>query len=391
MKKTCFALGVLSAISGAAHAQSHVTLYGIVDAGLTYVSNEYDDGQRGRAVKLSDSNMQGSRWGIAGAEDLGGGLRAVFALEGGFSLADGAHGQGDRLFGRQAYVGLSSATAGTLTLGRQYDSVVDYVGPLASGSQWATVSGAHIYDNDNLHNTFRINNAIRYATVNYAGFSASALYGFSNQANTGGGTGFGNNRAWSVGMGYANGPLTLGVGYLVLSRPDASTNDAESGGGGAVSGDFNLVGWTSSTAKARIFAIGGAYALGPATLGLVYSHSYYDMTAGGFELQQKTGFDNLEVNAKYMLTPALQVGAAYTYTWARQTLRFADLPGMDFRNRPKWHQVALGADYWLTKRTDLYLAGVWQHSVDQTAFLNGQAPAGTENQVAVTAGIRHKF
>lgn len=391
MKKLCFALGVLCAMSGAARAQSSVTLYGIVDAGLTYVSSEYSDFQRGKAVKLSDGNLQGSRWGITGAEDLGGGLRAVFALESGFSLAEGSAGQGGRLLGRQAYVGLSSATVGTVTLGRQYDSLVDYVGPLASGSQWATVSGAHVYDNDNLHNTFRINNAIKYQTVNYHGFSASALYGFSNQANTGGGTGFANNRAWSVGMGYANGPLTLGAGYLALSRPDASTNGSESGGGGAVTDDFLIISWPSSTSKARIFAVGGAYAVGSATLGMVYSHSDFDQGAGGYAFLQKSRFNNLEVNAKYMLTPALQLGAAYTYTWAAQHFRLAELSEPDLHNKPKWHQVAVGADYWLTKRTDLYLVGVWQHSVDEGAHLNGQWPAGAANQVAVTAGIRHKF
>lgn len=386
MKKSLLALGVLSAFTGAAHAQSNVTLYGIVDAGLTYVNNEGGS----KNIKLGSGNLQGSRWGLNGTEDLGGGLKAIFMLENGFALNNGTLGQGGRMFGRQAYIGLRSATAGTVTIGRQYDSVVDYVGPLASGSQWATFSGAHVLDNDNLNNTFRINNSLKYTTANYGGFSASALYGFSNQANTGGGTGFANNRAWSIGAGYANGPLTLGAGYLYLGSPNALNNSASTNGttpgigGGAVSGDFNSVGGGTVLDRVQIYALGGSYALGPATVGLVYSHSKYDYAAstGG----SNTKFDNIEVNGKYMLTPALQLGAAYTYTRAKETV-----PGIQLK--PKWHQLALGADYWLSKRTDAYLVGQWQHNAGDQVItrLNGQGAANSNNQFAVTAGIRHKF
>jgi len=385
MKKSLLALGVLGAFAGAVHAQSNVTLYGIVDAGLTYVNNESGS----KNIKLGSGNLQGSRWGLRGTEDIGGGLNAIFVLENGFSLNNGQAGQGGRMFGRQAYVGLSSATAGTITIGRQYDSVVDYVGPLASGSQWATFSGAHVLDNDNLNNSFRINNSVKYTTANYGGFSASALYGFSNQANAGGGTGFANNRAWSVGMGYANGPLTLGAGYLYLGSPNAVSNSASTGngtpgiGGGAVSGDFNNVVGNFGVDKAQIYAAGGSYAFGPAVVGLVYSHSKYDYTQ---VFGSSTKFDNIEVNGKYMLTPALQLGAAYTYTWSKQG-------GSGIQRKPKWHQVALGADYWLSKRSDVYMVGLWQHNSGDSVLtqLNGQGLSSSVNQIAVTAGIRHKF
>ncbi|AKM31299.1 porin [Pandoraea faecigallinarum] len=378
MKKSLLALASLCAFAGVAHAQSNVTLYGIVDAGLTYVSNAGGS----KNFKLGSGNLQGSRWGLRGAEDLGGGLKAIFVLENGFSLNNGTLGQGGRMFGRQAYIGLSSATAGTVTIGRQYDSVVDFVGPLASGSQWATFSGAHVLDNDNLNNSFRINNSIKYTTANYNGFSASALYGFSNQANTGGGTGFANNRAWSVGAGYSNGPLTLGAGYLYLGAPNALNNSGGNGtvpgiGGGAVSGDFNSVAGGVNIDRVQIYALGGSYAIGPATLGAVYSHSKYDYDGASAK------FDNIELNGKYMLTPAMQLGAAYTYT------RLND----EQDGKVSYHQIALGANYWLSKRTDAYLVGLWQHVSGDTfaASLNGQTPSLTGNQLAVTAGIRHKF
>lgn len=388
MKKSLLALGVLGAFAGAAHAQSSVTLYGIIDAGLTYVNKTGGSlagtGNTSKNFYFNNGNLQGSRWGLKGAEDLGGGLKAIFVLENGFNLGNGTLGQNGRMFGRQAYVGLSSATAGTVTIGRQYDSVVDFVGPYASGSQWATYAGAHPFDNDNLNNSFRINNSIKYTTANYNGFSAGALYGFSNSANNGStGSGFANNRAWSVGLGYANGPLSVGAGYLYLASPGSNSSGviATPLTGSADTTTAMTAGGASD--KAWIASAGGSYAFGPATLGLVYSHSAYNYVGGG-----SWKFDNVELNGKYMLTPALQLGAAYTYTWS--TLNVAS-----GNASPKYHQFNLGVDYFLSKRTDTYLVGLWQHA-------NNDAPGGanlpggigfsnSSNQFAVTAGIRHKF
>ncbi|VVE51518.1 porin [Pandoraea iniqua] len=384
MKKSLLALGVLGAFAGAAHAQSSVTLYGIIDAGLTYTSktggNLAGTGTTSKNFAFSNGNLQGSRWGLKGAEDLGGGLKAIFVLENGFNLGNGTLGQGSREFGRQAYVGLSSATAGTLTIGRQYDSVVDFVGPFAVGSQWATFAGAHPFDNDNLNNSFRVNNTVKYTSVNYAGFSAGGMYGFSNSANNGtAGSGFANNRAYSFGAGYANGPLSFGAGYLYLASPGTNTS------GVLTAGDVNTpmnLGGAAVSDKAWIGAAGLSYAFGPATVGLVYGHSSYTYVGGG-----SWKFDNVEVNGKYMLTPALQLGASYTYTWS--TLNNAGT-----NVSPKYHQVNLGADYFLSKRTDLYLVGLYQHANNDApggASMNGLGFSNGTNQFAVTSGIRHKF
>lgn len=385
MKKSLLALGVLGAFAGAAHAQSSVTLYGIIDAGLQYVSktggNLAGTGTTNHNFQFANGNLQGSRWGLKGAEDLGGGLKAIFVLENGFNLGSGTLGQNSRMFGRQAYVGLSSATAGTFTIGRQYDSVVDFVGPYASGSQWATFAGAHPFDNDNLNNSFRVNNSVKYTTINYAGFSAGGMYGFSNSANNGStGSGFANNRAYSFGLGYANGPVSFGAGYLMLSAPAANSTGVINNGGDATT-PMTLGGLVASD-KAWIASAGGSYAFGPATLGLVYAHSVYQYVGGG-----SWKFDNAELNAKYMLTPALQLGASYTYTWSTPRLTwwyFGDtlLP------------VRLSVDYFLSKRTDTYLVGLWQHANNDApggASLNGLGFSNSTNQFAVTAGVRHKF
>lgn len=133
MKKLIFVGAVLGLLSSVSSAQSSVTLYGLVDEGFDFTSNVAGK----RAYQMESGVAQGSRWGLAGKEELGGGLEAVFRLENGFDVNNGALDQGGRMFGRQAYVGMNSATAGTLTMGRQYDSVVDYVArsqPMAVGA-----------------------------------------------------------------------------------------------------------------------------------------------------------------------------------------------------------------------------------------------------------------
>src|ERR1700758_2251934 len=108
------AIVALGAFAGAAHAQSSVTLYGFADGGLLFINNV----KGGKVYALSSGSS--SRWGLTGTEDLGGGLRAIFTIENGYTLATGALGQGGLLFGRKAFVGLESNTYGTVTLGRQY-------------------------------------------------------------------------------------------------------------------------------------------------------------------------------------------------------------------------------------------------------------------------------
>src|SRR5262245_39183159 len=102
--------------AGTASAQSSVTLYGVVDAFYQYATG-------GNSInRLQSGGINGSRLGVRGAEDLGGGLKALFTLESGINLDDGSVGQSGVFWGRQAFVGLGS-DFGTLTLGRQYSSV----------------------------------------------------------------------------------------------------------------------------------------------------------------------------------------------------------------------------------------------------------------------------
>ncbi|TKC91586.1 porin [Trinickia terrae] len=385
MKKTLLVAALSGVFATAAHAQSSVTLYGLIDAGITYTNNA---GGHTRWQEQSGA-INGSRWGLRGSEDLGGGLKAIFTLENGFNINNGTLGQNSREFGRQAFVGLTSDQFGGVTLGRQYDSVVDFVGPLAlTGTQYGGTSFAHPFDNDNLNNSFRVNNSVKYTSVNYAGFKFGGMYGFSNQAGQ-----FANNRAYSLGASYNFAGLTAGVGYLQLNNSVAAgalTNSTN----GAVASDNTFV-----AGRQQTWGAGLNYAFGPATAGVVYTQTNLSQTFGiassaaGQSVSGLNGqsihFQNFELNGRYALTPALSLAAAYTYTQANFGAGVL----------PKWGQFNLQSDYALSKRTDVYLQGEYQHVMNNAngkigAMINGQGSGGassTSNQVAVTAGIRHRF
>lgn len=164
--QSSLAIGIL-AIPYISHAQSSVTLYGLIDEGINYTNNVGGHSN----FEMQSGFAQGSRWGLKGVEDLGGGTKAVFQLENGFDVNSGAAGQGKRMFGRQAYVGLQSDRLGTLTFGRQYDSVVDYLAPLTANGNWGGYLLSHPFDNDNTDNSFRLNNSVKFASNTYGGFS----------------------------------------------------------------------------------------------------------------------------------------------------------------------------------------------------------------------------
>jgi general bacterial porin, GBP family len=151
--KNVFLLPTLAVLSNIAHAQSSVTLYGFIDEGFQYTSNV---GGHSLYALASGVQQQGSRWGLKGQEDLGGGLSALFLLENGFDLNNGSALPNGQMFGRQAYVGITSDKLGGLTFGRQYDSVVDYVSPLTATGTWGGAAFEHLFDNDNTGESFRI-------------------------------------------------------------------------------------------------------------------------------------------------------------------------------------------------------------------------------------------
>jgi GBP family porin len=387
MKKTLLVAAVSGAFSmTAAHAQSSVTLYGLLDAGLVFSNNQggHQDWQQGSGALTT------SVFGLRGNEDLGGGLHAVFRLESGIDVNNGGLANHSSLFGRQSYVGLSSDQYGTITLGRQFDSMVDFVSPLAmAGAGDGNNLAAHPFDNDNLSSSFSVNNSVKYTSANYNGLQFGGLYGFSNEAG-----GFGDNRAYSFGASYKNGPLNVGAGYMELNN--AGGGISQTNPNGAVSSSDNDSTFTAK--RQREWGVGANYAFGPATVGLVWTHTQLDdlggVNIGGNFIGGLGGadlhLDNYEINGRYALTPALSLAGAYTYTDGHYDGTTSA--------HPKWQQGTLEADYSLSKRTDVYVEGVYQHAnggaagtVFANAAINTLSPSSTDNQVAATVGLRHRF
>jgi predicted porin len=376
MKKSVLAAAAAcAAASGVVHAQSSVTLYGIIDVGVNYVSN-LKTGGGSHAFALTDGPPQASRWGLKGAEDLGGGTKAVFVLENGFSVANGTLSQGGRMFGRQAYVGLSNTSLGTLTVGRQYDAVVDYLGPPTANGTYGGGYFSHMFDSDNTDNNTRFDNSVKYKSLSYGGLSFEGVYGFSNQSG-----GFNKNQAWSVGAGYTNGPVALNAAYQQYNNPGANTD-------GAISSTADA---TFVAGRQRIFGVGGTYTIGPVKAGLEWTRTVLNGITSGPIVANYLRLDNYEINARYDITPSMYVGGGYTFTDGRQST------GANATS-PKWHQVNLMLDYFLSKRTDVFLIGVFQKAAGDATFAyiygNGstslQEP-GSAKQVVARVGIRHKF
>ncbi|MFM0058641.1 porin [Paraburkholderia phytofirmans] len=386
MNKQVFALAVSTAMSAAlaapALAQTSVTLYGVLDEGINYTNNV----GRGHVYELASGYAQGSRWGLKGAEELGGGLKAIFQLENGFDVSSGRLNQGGRMFGRQAFVGLSANQFGTLTFGRQYDSVVDYLAQTTANGNWAGSLFSHPYDNDNTDNSFRLDNSVKYTSPSLSGFQFGGVYSFSNDTN------FANNRAYSFGGQYSYGGLLVAAAYLQADNPGNGAN------GAITANDASFI-----AARMRVFGGGITYTFGPATAGFVYTNSnYLDPTGNGYlgvtplvppgVLLNSLKYQNFEVNGKYQISPMLFVGAQYVYTMETYD---ASSGGV----KPKIHSFGLMADYNLSKRTDVYIQGEYQqvtgdstYSILDDAFNVGtQSPSSTSKQVVVRAAIRHKF
>ncbi|MFM0501432.1 porin [Paraburkholderia caffeinilytica] len=390
MKRSLLACGVLSICAGSAWAQSSVTLYGILDEGLNYNSNSGG----ARLYNMSSSVLQGSRWGLRGAEDLGGGARAIFMVENGFDLGTGKMSQGGLLFGRQAYVGIASQY-GRITLGRQYSPLDEMVGLLEAGTQWGGSLAVHPGDMDNFDSTLRINNSVKY-TNSFGGLSLGGLYSLGGVAGD-----FTHNQIWSVALGYVNGPLVLGVGYLDVRDPNTSffgNGGSPAAVVGGVPGNNMTAAVYSGYASAStqgIFGTGFAYTIGAATVGGTYSNIRFSGLGNKAAGPNPSGykgsvtFNDIEVNFKYQFTPTLLAGVAYNYT------RGSSLNGAD---PAKYNQFSAGVDYFLSKRTDIYVIGVYQAASgkDSTghaavAQINQLSASTSDRQGVVRLGIRHKF
>ncbi|NPT62628.1 porin [Paraburkholderia elongata] len=377
MIRKCIGPAFLSSIvSVPAFSQSSVTLYGVIDAGITYTNNS-----AGHSLWQTQSSIaQGSRWGLKGTENLGSGVKAIFQLENGLNVFNGKMSQGGLEFGRQAYVGLASQTMGTLTLGRQYDPFVDIIQPLTFNSSGALFSRPSDIDNSN--NGFRVNDAVKYVTPTWNGLSVEAMYALGGVAGS-----FGRNSTISAGASYSNGGLYLGAAYFYAKNPASQFPEGNFQPGAAkpgVSNGLGAFGYVGSPSNMQTFGVGGTYIVGQARIGLDFTNVRFQDSNG---LQGNTvRFGNYEVWAQYYVTSATTLGGGYTFTDGK----------VDFNGaKPKYSQFNLMADYFISKRTDVYLMGIYQKAFGGANADIYQGVAGqqssTRSQIVGRIGIRHKF
>ncbi|WP_258879254.1 porin [Paraburkholderia sp. BL6669N2] len=353
-------------------AQSSITLYGVADVSVRYLtnSNAKNDGR----LFMTNGAITNSRWGLRGSEDLGGGMKAVFDLESGINLQDGSASDSQRLFNRNAYVGLSSQY-GTLTLGRQKTPLFDLLGdtydPLTVGNYFENswlpgALGAGLY----------ADNAVKY-TGRYKGLTMAAMYSFGTNSESSGAGGFSGQVPGHLGAGtmygftlsYAAGPLSVAGG--VQQNSDNSNH------------------------KQTIFNANAVYAFSTTKVYVGYLHSKDDTGFVDTALAQQTlapGVDILKGSGRvdngpfagvtWQATPALTLtGAAYYDHMSNAAIGNGQLGSGN-----RYTLVAL-AEYALSKRTEVY----GTVDFDKVSGAASVELPGKNNQTGVALGLRTIF
>jgi len=366
MKKTLLAAALTVGFFGVAQAETSVTLYGILDGGIGYQKIKSDDASA-KKTGMINGVQSGNRWGVKGAEDLGNGVRAVFQLESGFDLGTGKHLQGDRLFGRQATLGLASDAWGQFDLGRQTNIGSKYFGaidPFGLGFGQANVGTTF-----SSVNTVRYDNMVMYQTPNFSGFQFGVGYSF----NTNGAQGWDidapgvpnpddeNNKAVTTGLRYANGPLAVALTY------DQAKNRAD---------DVTIRQWN----------IGAAYDFEVVKASLAYGQTRNGLFSTGIADDlgvnplPAADLDGLKVNS-YMVGLSAPLGnGSLLASWQMADPR--SNPDAFAGDLEKTQIYSLGYTYGLSKRTNLYAIGSYAKNA---YFLDDT------KSTLIGVGIRHQF
>ncbi len=339
-------------IASDAHAQSSVVLYGIVDGGIAYVTNAAQAGGRNQSsTQMFSGGEAADRFGFRGIEDLGGGLKAVFQLENGFSVTNGTLQQGGRLFGRQAFVGLESPI-GSLTLGRQRVPIYDFFVPLdpLGYYNWSLVSQDAQYAN-------RADNSIKYV-ANVGPVNFDALYSTGYDATIIDGAQvpgqFRVGQEISVGASYSAGLLLAAIVY-----------DLRRGASDATQGD-----------KEQRIAVGASYQIISALKGFV-GYKWFNSSVPATAARSDMYYGGLQLQC----SPGVFISAATYYT----DIKSSGQHPIDF---------GISTQYLLSKSTSIY--GEVNYVKNSNGSNLGVAGYGTgvvagANQAAVAIGVNHLF
>ena len=367
MKKNLCGAAVVAAGICSGPALAQVVLYGVYDTGIEYVTNA--NAARDSVIRVPHiTGSIPSRLGFRGTEDLGGDLKAIFTLETGFDPGRGAVGQGNRLFGRQAFVGLKNAN-GTLRIGRQYSM-------LSTSLSKADVIGPSIHsaiNNDPYINNARTDNSIGYLGE-FTNFTAGLTYSFGRDTSTAGGAGGSNCPGEVPGNRKACRQVTAMLGYDAASAGVAVAYDIMYGNTGAtnVSGPINPL--NNSSYNDERFVYNGYVKFGAAKIGLGL-------------IDRKTHA------AKETGTQLSFLGVSYPFANAWVLDSQVSRLKVKRSNDASTLFVVRGA-YSFSKRTAVYtsLGFIRNGGAAAIAVDNGGAAGGPGmNQTGVMTGIRHSF
>jgi len=364
MKKTYVLAAAIAALAGAAHAQSSVTVYGLIDAAIEHYDNANASGAGVTRMPGLTGGMFPSRLGFRGSEDLGNGLSAIFTLENGFQPDTGNVNQGGRLFGRQAWVGLSGKW-GALTIGRTYNMLyistfdVDPFGPSVYG----------IGTLDSFIPNGRHDNSISYKGT-FDRITVGATYSLGRDVSAAGGPSATNCPGESATSAQSCREYS---GLLRYDAPGSAFGalaayDHLRGGAGAAAG-LTSADLSDSRLHLAGYANVGAWKFGAGVL-----HRNNE----GSRTQPKSNLAYFD--AAYSVTPQLVVDG--------------QVAKLDFKDSPNDSaQVLLRAMYNFSKRTTVYVAAghIVNDGTAAVALSSGGSVGAGLSQTGVITGIRHAF
>jgi predicted porin len=365
MKKSLVALAALAATG--AFAQSSVTLYGVGDIWLgqtkTTVTPTGGVSTGVAQTQIGSGGVNGSRFGLKGSEDLGGGLKANFQFENGFNLDTGSFAAGTagatqpNLFGRQAYAGLSGASWGEVRFGRQYTAYDDVRGafdPQGHSAFSTTAGGSPNAWSAGRDYAYRVDNTMSYTSPDFSGFKAGLTLGLGENKTATASAG----RMYAIKATYNNGPI--GVGF------------AQQGEKGVIAGQ-NVSTTAAANDNETHTLITGSYDFGVAKLGLGYNTSK-DNVAGS------AGSDKeFQIGVNVPLG-ALELIGDFASSKSNQSAGAAGQKSTAF---------GLEGRYALSKRTGAYL-GLRTAKGEALAPTTG-AVTGVVKSNIVAVGVRHFF
>ncbi|RZT04037.1 Outer membrane protein (porin) [Duganella sp. CF402] len=357
MKKSLIAIAVLAATSSAAFAQSNVTIYGILDAGIVAERG----GKDGNVSQVNSGAASASRIGFKGTEDLGGGLSAIFKLETGAKIDKGTLDADNTIFNREAYVGLSSKTAGTLTLGRQYtpyyETLRDVGDPFAMGMA-GTAKNLFPVASFMTRNS----NAIVYKTPNLEGFTGAVSYSLGEVAGDASAT-----RQVGASLGYNNGPLNVAVAYNSKNNDTLTVKTAGVGHNGLIAANYDF----------KVVKVFGAYSkdkgLNSAPLNSI-PNAYTGVT---FAASQDSS------DALIGLTAPVSTAGTVIASFIRKNDK-------EVANRDA-DQWAIGYSYALSKRTSTYVAYAKIKNKNGAGYTVGNNTDAGSGDKAFNLGLKHSF